>query len=218
MKMPACLCVAVMFVLGCATGTLAARMPAVQGNVEVNVGDDVTRDVKFNVKIDNDGSVKGDMTFVDPSVTQDFDPDAQDAGNPTGLAMRAEFDCLVVNGNLAVMGGLVVESNLPDRVGQRVLLIAEDNGEGSNALPDRLGWGLYGDTRRTWKPSDAEVEGDEGASLTWIAKDAEREDDAGVPAGEPVAQNTIVDCASFPVSAYALVDIQGEGGNIQITE
>src|SRR5688572_23768880 len=106
------LCVTVAFVLSLATGALAARMPAAHGNVQVHIGDDVSRDVKFNVKIENDGSTKGEMIWVDPSVTPDFDPDTADAGNASGLAMRVEFDCLIVEGNRAVMSGVVVESSL----------------------------------------------------------------------------------------------------------
>jgi hypothetical protein len=213
------LCVTVIFVMSLATGALAASEPAANGNVQVDAGDEVIRDVNFNVKIENDGSTKGDMTFVDPSVTADFDPDNADAGNPVGLAMRVEFDCLVVQGNRAVMGGVVTESNLADRIKQRVLLVAEDNGEGSEApAPDRLGWGVYSDHRRTWTPADAEVPGDLGATFSWLATDAERDDDVGVPTGEPITQSQVVDCASFPASAYALVNIEHGDGNIQIKE
>src|SRR6185503_16110606 len=141
MKVLTGLCVTVTFVLSLATGAQAVRLPAADGNIQVDAGDGATRDIKFNVKIEADGSTKGDMTFADPSVPADFDPDNADAGQPTGLVMRVEFDCLVVVDHRAVMGGVVVESTLASRVGERVLFTVEDNGEGSQqAEPDRLGW------------------------------------------------------------------------------
>src|SRR5262245_2862938 len=205
-----CFCVTVLFLMSLATPRLAsaeASKPSAHGNVQVSVGDDVTRDVKFNVNTEEDGTIKGDITLTDPSATADVDPDNPDASGDKspGLSVQVEADCLVVNENRAAMSGVIVDSNDPTRIGQLVLLTVEDNGEGTKAAePDRLTWGVYEDLTRSWTPSDAELPGDTGASLTWIATDAERTDDVGIPSN----RSQVVDCNSLPLSSYALVAVQ----------
>jgi len=223
MRIVTCFCVTALFLMSLATPRLAsaeASKPSAHGNVQVSVGDDVTRDVKFDVKTEEDGTIQGDITLTDPSATADLDPDNPDASHDPslGLSVQVEADCLVVHENRAAMSGVIVDSNDPTRIGQRVLLTVEDNGEGSQAEPDRLTWGVYEDLTRSWTPSDAELPGDTGASLTWIATDAERTDDVGIPSN----QSQGVDCNSFPLLSYALVaaqpvvDVEHGDGNIQV--
>jgi hypothetical protein len=56
-----------------------------------------------------------------------------------GLNVHGDVTCLVVMGNQIIAGGVVEQSDdagLP--VGSEVIWFAEDNGEGSNAAPDRV--------------------------------------------------------------------------------
>lgn len=224
MRIVTCFCVTTLFFMSLATPRLTSAQdsgPAAHGNVQVSVGDDVTRNIKFNVETEDNGTINGDIRLDDPSATVGVDPDNPDASSdlPPGLSVQVEVDCLVVQEKRAAMSGVVVDSNIPSRIGQRVLLAAEDNGEGAHDPLDKLTWGVYTNHTRTWTPSDAEwgVDDngnplDQGASLTWTATDAEREDDVGVPS----TRSEVVDCHSFPLSSYAMVEVQHGDGNIQI--
>ena len=110
------------------------------------------------------------------------------------------------------MSGVIFDSNILSAVGLRVLLVVEDNGEGVNALNDKLTWGIYTSQATKWTPTDAEREDDNGASLSWIAKDFERSDDLGIPSN----QSKTIGCQSFSLGAYSFVDVTHGGGNIQV--
>ena len=57
------------------------------------------------------------------------------------MLVRAKFDCMDTVKNTAVIGGEIFESNVPDAIGLRVLLVVEDNGvEGAK---DRVSWGIF---------------------------------------------------------------------------
>lgn len=58
----------------------------------------------------------------------------------------------------------------------------------------------------------AEREDDNGASLTWLATDAERPDDVGIPSN----QSKVIGCGTFPLSSYSFADIAHGGGNVQV--
>lgn len=203
-----------LFLSSLATPQALAANPEAHGNVNFSVDDGVTRSLEFHAKIDNAGAAEGRMIFTDPSATPESDPDEAGGASHSaaGLVIDVDFDCLVVKQNRAVMGGVIVDSNSPTSVGRRVLVTVEDNGEGAKALPDRVAWGIYRNDKRSWTSSDAELEVDPGASLTWIATDAERDDDVGVPSH----RSETIGCDSFPLGSYALVDIEHGDGNIQV--
>jgi hypothetical protein len=175
-----------------------------------------TRNIELNAKINPDGSTSGDLKFSGPISVPDQDVDGDGTGDPsataTTLSLRVTIDCLKVQGNRAVVAGLVKESNISAYTGRRMLLTVEDGGEGDNAAPDRYTWGQYRSTAATWVASDAELELDPGVGLTWIATDAERTDDAGIPSTTP----TGIDCRSFSLGSYALEDLPQGSGNIQV--
>jgi hypothetical protein len=154
------------------------------------------------------------MTYTEPSASPEVDADNADtAATTTGISVKASFDCMVINGNRAVISGVVVESNIGAALGRRVLLVVEDNEQGINASDlDKLSWGIYQPHNATWTPADAELENDTGASLRWIATDAERFDDLGIPSHS----DPTIGCQSFPISSYAFVDVQHGAGNIQV--
>lgn len=215
--------IACMFLMGFAVlsfGTTRMRAagpsgPSANGDFQFSLVDGQVRYIQFDVRTQKDGDTKGQMTFNDPSFLAGSDPDAGDnsIASPAGLFVTAEFDCLQIKGNDAVMSGVITQSNFPSAIGERVLLVVQDNGEGVNAPSlDRLTWGVYRSSATGWIPSDAELENDPGVGLIWLATDAERSDDVGVPSN----RSKIIGCQSFPLSSYALVDVSHGFGNIQV--
>jgi hypothetical protein len=73
---------------------------------------------------------------------------------------------------------------------------------------------VYRQQSMTWLPEDAEVPGDTGASLTWYASDAERNDD--IPVLWNVPGSSTVNCQSFHLGAYAFEELPLGSGNIQV--
>jgi hypothetical protein len=148
------------------------------------------------------------MAFSDPNATV-----GDENSRITGVQMRANFDCLRVEGNRAVIGGVISSSNVLTAIGRRMLLVLEDNGEGINqpAL-DRLTWGIYETPESGWTPKDSERDDDIGASLSWLATDLERPENVGIPS----KKDPLVGCQSFPLSSYSFVDVGHGNGNIQV--
>lgn len=188
--------------------------PSASGSFQFTLEDGAARFLEFNAREQNKGSVVGEMTFSDPAAIVVPDPDASEAPDTQGALVRASFDCLKISGNRAVMSGVISESNILNAIGLRVLLVVEDNGEGVNALNDKLTWGIYQPPSSGWVPKDSERDDDNGASLTWIATDFERTDDAGVPSN----QSRIVGCQSFSLAAYDFTAIKHGGGNLQVQQ
>ena len=177
--------------------------PSANGDFEFALDDGAVRTVEFNARIHQDGTTQGEMTFSDPVGTSEGTP----------VSVNAKFDCLVINDNKAVMSGVIDEATNSELVGNRVLLVVEDNGEGIGAAStDKLTWGLYLAPNRNWIPSDFEVPGDTGFLLNWIATDFERPEDVGIP-GRP---SEVIGCQSFPLSSYTLTNVNHGQGNIQV--
>jgi len=178
------------------------------GSFKFVLDDGATRFVEFNAKEGLDGQATGDMTFNDPVAIPVDDPDSGETPKTEGVFVKAKFDCMTTVENRAVIGGEIYDSNVKSNIGQRVLLVIEDNGLSS----DRLTWGMYQMPATGWIPSDAELKDDKGASLTWWATDAERKDDVGyqMPLGKIVA------CQSFPLTSYDFPDIKESGGDLTV--
>jgi hypothetical protein len=194
--------------------TLAgAEGPSANGSFQFSLADGDVRYLEFNARIQNNGSTVGEMTFTDPAAVPVTDPDNPTATNNPGAVVRGKFDCLKITENRAVMGGVIVESNIAAALGLRILLVVEDNGEGVNSpTTDKLTWGVYQSGNLPWIPKDAERDDDNGASLSWTATDAERPDLPGVSSN----QSKIIGCESFPLVSYSFVDVARGGGNIQV--
>jgi len=188
--------------------------PSANGTFQFTVGDGSVRYVSFNARLHKDNKATGEMTYTDPSASPEVDTDSTETASVTaGISVKASFDCLVINGNRAVMSGVIVESNVGAALGRRVLLVVEDNDQGINASDlDKLSWGVYKPQNQTWTPTDAELENDLGASLRWTATDAERTDDTGIPSHP----DPTIRCQSFPISSYAFVNVEHGAGNIQV--
>jgi hypothetical protein len=189
--------------------------PSASGDFQFSLQDGGVRYIQFDVRTQKNGETKGQMTFNDPAAEAGSDDGTGGAptNSPAGAFVTAELDCLQIKGNAAVMSGVITESNAVNAIGSRVLLVVEDNGEGINIQsPDKLTWGVYNQPPQNWIPRDAEWDNDPGVGLTWLATDFERPDDIGIPSN----QSKIIGCRTFPLSSYALVDVQHGFGNIQV--
>ena len=178
------------------------------GSLKFVLDDGATRFVEFTAKEGLDGQATGDMTYSDPVTVQVDDPDSGETTKTEGVMVKAKFDCMTTVDNRAVIGGEIYDSNVKSEIGQRVLLVIEDNGLDK----DQLSWGIYQQPATGWIPSDAELKEDNGASLTWLATDAERKDDVGIKM--PVSK--IVACQSFPLASYDFPEIKAAGGDLQV--
>jgi hypothetical protein len=195
-------------VLADADGTSAA------GSFKFALQDGETRFVEFKVTEQAENLAVGEMTYSDPAVIPIDDPDNPEKPRSQGMLLRAKFDCMQTIKNTAVIGGEIFESNVPSAIGQRVLLVIEDNGlEGSR---DKVAWGIFQNSAITWFPQDAERPDDDGAKLTWWATDAERRDDVGIPAG--LGLSRMVTCKSFPLASIDFPEIKYAGGDLQVQQ
>lgn len=189
----------------------AKNLPSAEGSVRLPAGGGEEA-IEFNAKTGADGTASGWMQFTDPGGTpvEDVDGVGLDPRGPApGHFFRADLDCLEVVRNKAVMSGVIVDSAQEDYVGRRVILVAVDKGEGGR---DKLTWGVYKRDEGTWLASDAEAENDTGVGMSWFATDAEREDDAGEPSGrgEPTT------CKNLPLSAFSLIELKAGEGDIRV--
>ncbi|HYY57921.1 MAG TPA: hypothetical protein VE842_11360 [Pyrinomonadaceae bacterium] len=188
------------------------------GSFKFALEDGPTKYIEFRAITNADGTTSGRMSFSGAEEIPDQDVDGTGgkdfSGRLENLQIEAELDGLVVERNRAVMSGTVTGSTLGDYIGQRVLLVVEDNGDGidDRERPDKFTWGIYDPVRMTWTPADAELEKDDGWSLEWIATDAELEDDKGIPS----RRSTEITCQSFPLSSYDFAEAAGGAGNIQV--
>ena len=181
------------------------------GSFKFMLDDGETRFVEFKASELADGTGEGEMTLSDPAAIPVDNPDDSEKRAEPGVIVRAKFDCMETDKNVAIMGGEIFDSNVPANIGQRVLLVVEDNGvEGAK---DRLTWGIYQQPAKGWVPTDAERDDDKGASLTWWATDAERKDDVGFQ----MPQSKLVQCKSIPGSAHDFFDFKYAGGDLQVT-
>ena len=202
------LCAFLLFALSSA----AQSGPSSNGDFQFSL-DGASGAIQYNVKQDGSGA-RGDITFTGAMAisNEDVDGEGVTVGAVSNVSITVSADCLRVSGNQAAMSGVVSSSSVPEYIGIRALLAVEDNGEGVKAARDRFTWGVYRSHAATWIPEDAEVPGDTGYFLTWIATDAERNDDAGVPSNK----SNVVDCQSFPFGSYAFEIVAHGAGNIQV--
>ena len=182
-----------------------------EGSFKFAMEDGEIRFVEFKAQQEGERAV-GEMTFSDPVAIPIPDPDDPEKPKTEGVLVRAKFDCMDTIKNTAVIGGEIFESNVPEAIGMRVLLVIEDNGV--DGAKDRVAWGIYQLPPKGWVPTDAELDDDKGASLTWWATDFERRDDVGIP----MPPNKLVVCKSFPVASHDFPEIKYAGGDLQVSQ
>ncbi len=116
---------------------------SVTGSANLALGDGVERSVSVTAATAPDGSVSGAITFRDrsPLGGQDVDGtgDPALAASSTGLTVTAAVNCLVVAGDVAIVGGQVVKSDPARYVGKQLLLLVADSGKPHGPLS----WGFY---------------------------------------------------------------------------
>jgi hypothetical protein len=188
------------------------------GRISFSVEEDIKKYLEFSASANADGTAEGRMVFSGPAEIPDQNVDGEEkhsfSGRLEDLFVEAKFDGMVVEGNRAVMSGVVTASTHAEYIGHEVLLVVEDNGAGINdkERPDRFTWGLYRPVRRDWYPQDAERKDDDGWLLRWWATDAERRDDVGYQ----MRRSEVVNYQTFPVSSYNFADILGGAGDIEV--
>jgi hypothetical protein len=180
------------------------------GSFKFAMEDGETKYVEFKATELADGQATGEMTLSDPSAAPVEDPDNPEEKPAPGIIVRAKFDCMETGQNTAVLGGEIYDANVKSAIGQRILLVVEDNGvEGEK---DRLTWGIFQQPATGWTPSDAELDDDKGASLSWTATDAELKEDVGIK----MPLSKLVQCKTFPASTLEFPEFKYTGGDLQV--
>jgi hypothetical protein len=200
-------------VFAAAQTTRAASSAA--GNYQFTLaGDRYLKSVEFEASAQADGSASGYISVTDEAVItiQDVDGAGEREDRFAGYNFRADVDGLVVTENKAVLSATIRLSSNEALIGQRVLLTVEDNGDNSR-VPDRLTWGVYKPSERSWTPSDAELREDPGVGLRWRATDAEQRDDVGyeMPRDESIRTQT------FPLATYGFEEVENAAGDIRVS-
>ncbi len=94
------------------------------GSGHFRLNDGSLRTFTASARLHADGSVSGQSQLNNRSA---------------GAKVHTSIDCLFIDGNLAIMSGVVTSSNFPNRpVGSGIIWAVEDNGEGTNAPADRI--------------------------------------------------------------------------------
>ena len=186
--------------------------PSASGTYEISVSNKISQEIIFHASSAGDGTTTGEITFRD--IAKASPPKAvtdQQPGEDGAFYAKAKCDCLKIDGVEAVLSGTVTESNRESYVGRRVLLVIQDGDSLTPPLRDKLTWGFYKSTAKSWVATDSERP-EEGPAATWVATDAERPDDSG-----KVSQKSDeVNCESFPISSHSFVDAKSGRGKIEI--
>jgi hypothetical protein len=188
--------------------------PSVRGSFQISTDGGPTMYIEFHAKLEKDGSTIGETILQDRSSSDkkaDGDDRSSTSSSP-GFFAKAQFDCLFVKENRAVMSGSVSESSSSQYIGRRLLLVVQD-GDGFNPPgKDRLTFGIYRQTAKSWIPTDSERPDEQSGAASWVAQDSERPDD------EPVlpTKSETIGCHSFPISSFSFIDAKQGHGDIKI--
>lgn len=189
--------------------------PAASGTFRFTLEDEVVRTLEFSASTDSRGNTSGSMTLVDPAGAVDSDAEEPNPEEkPFELYVKAEFNELTVEKNRAVMNGVIVDSSHRVYLGKWVQFVVEDSGDDPRR-PDRLVWRLCQPQPGGWIPSDAELDRDDGAFLSWWATDAEHKDDVGIPSPNLIP-GELKSCPVLPLQAYAFADLVKWDGNLVV--
>jgi hypothetical protein len=188
--------------------------PSASGAFEISLEKGAKRHIEFHAVRDLNGNVTGETTFQDDAPQEAVDKSTDGANNDAQkpFFMHAQFDCLVIEGNRAVMSGSVTDASSEQYVGKRVLVVAQENGGASDpAKRDKLTWGIYRTPKSEWLPGDSERP-EELSGLSWLASDSERPEDEGVSS----IKDKVVGCQSFPVSAFSFLNATQAKGTAHV--
>lgn len=189
--------------------------PSTRGSLRFILEDDATRTLEFAASTDSRGYTSGGMTLIDAAGAVDSDAEETDPEErPFELYVKADFHELTVEKNRAVMNGRIVDSSHRTYLGKFVQLVVEDNGVESRT-PDQLVWRFCQPQPGGWIPSDAELDRDDGAFLSWWATDAERKDDEGIPSRNLIPGEE-KSCPVFPFQAYSFASLLKWEGDLVV--
>lgn len=218
MKSTGLMSLSVLFLLSLAAPqaiTAQTAGPSASGNLRFTMDDEAVRTLEFAVSTDTRGNTSGGMTLVDQAGALDSDDEEPNRDEkPFELYVKAEFNELTVDKNRAVMNGVIVDSTHRTYVGKWVQLVIEDNGDDPRRS-DQLVWRFCQPQPGGWIPSDAELDKDDGAYLSWWATDAERKDDVGIPSPNLIPGEE-KSCPVFPLQAYAFASLAKWEGNLVV--
>lgn len=147
-------------------------------------------------------SAQGSFSISGPTLVSDGDLDSEDPKQTIlvpDFTMKVTVDCMNAVGTLATMGGTVTDSNVRSMIGRVATLTVQDNSLQKDPT-GQFSFGSYWEKDISWTPSDADIRGDAGWSMSWFATDAERKDDVGVQ----ISRSRQVDCHSYPATAHDL--------------
>lgn len=187
------------------TLTFAAGTSA-SGTYRFVLEDELTKTVSFSASLDENGAPTGEMTFSDEALISEVDPESGEPDEPHPLSFTATFDGLTVDGNRAVMSGVITYSSHRSYLGKWIQLVVEDNREGS----DQLNWRICQVEPGGWVPADAEDPRDDGAYRHWWATDFEVVDDKGIASLNVIPGQTR-GCQPISLPAFTFTEIRGEG-------
>jgi hypothetical protein len=113
------------------------------GQVSVVLEDGMLRTVSFSALAEKNGDASGQIEIDDPTPLPDQDVDGTGdpalAESPHGVRLVALVNCLAVDGDTAIVGGVVAKATVARYVGKQVLLFVEDSGRARGGFT----WGLY---------------------------------------------------------------------------
>jgi hypothetical protein len=121
----------------------AALAASATGDVSVALDDGSLRTVSFSAEAGRDGDATGQIEIDDSTPLPDQDVDG--TGDPalaeskSGVRLIALVNCLAVDGDTAIVGGVVAKATVARYVGKQVLLFVEDSGRARGGFT----WGLY---------------------------------------------------------------------------
>lgn len=194
-------------------GAAEGQGPSVVGNFQISTGVGPTRHIEFHASKDKNGNTIGETIFRDRSTsdTKSGGEDQSPMDSSSLFWLKAQFDCLVIDGNRAVMGGSVTESN-SRLIGHRLLLVVQDGDASTPRERDKLTFGIYRPAGKDWVAIDSERPDDDAPPVQWIAQDSEREDD------EPVSsqKSDVTRCDSFPISVFSFISANLGRGSIEV--
>ncbi|HKO95925.1 MAG TPA: hypothetical protein VJU86_02970 [Pyrinomonadaceae bacterium] len=186
--------------------------PSASGSFRISFEDGSTREINFSAKTLTDGSTSGEITLQDSPTKSAKKPVTEEEPAAGPFYAKADCDCLTIKGVEAVMSGIVKQSSSESYVGKRVLIVVQDGDSLDPPLRDKLSWGFYRTSTRSWVPVDAERPDEAPTSSTWVATDSERPDDVGVISNK----SETIGCDTFPFSSLTFVGSKEGRGKIEV--
>jgi hypothetical protein len=192
-------------------GTPIHALSSARGSVRFVTEDGLSKTVEFSASKDEKGTTTGSLTFSDEARIPDSD-DPEGRGDSFTLSLKAQLDDSTFEKNRAILNGTVLDSSHKTYIGKRVQFVVEDNGIDPR-VPDQIHWMFCGWKAGGWIPSDAELNYDDGAYLSWWATDAERKDDVGIPSVNLLPKEGAF-CPVLPIWLYTFADLYKWEGDI----